>query len=110
MTDPAPNAQEELATRLRALLSGRVVREVRMFGGQAFMVDERLAVSAGRNGDLLVRANEADYNEHLDRGAVESVMKNGRRMGRAWLTVPAPQIIEDEELAYWLAVAIEAGE
>lgn len=47
-----------LADRVRDALAGKPpVREVKMFGGLSFMVDERLAVSVGSKGDLLVRAD-----------------------------------------------------
>ena len=47
----------ELVERVRAALTGRPpVREVRMFGGLAFMVDDRMVVRVRRDGDLLVRA------------------------------------------------------
>ena len=32
-----------------------------MFGGLSFMVDERMAVAADRDGDLLVHSDPADY-------------------------------------------------
>ena len=41
--------QNALVERLRELLTGEaVLREVSMFGGRAFMVNEKMVVSAGK--------------------------------------------------------------
>jgi len=95
----------QLAARVRAALAAvGDVREVAMFGGVAFMVDGRLAVSAGVDGDLLVRVDPADRDDLLRRGAGPAVMRTGRRMGRAWLTVPADGVRDDADLAFWVGV------
>jgi hypothetical protein len=47
----------ELADRLRAILSAEKVTEKRMFGGLAFLLGTRLAVSASGSGGLLVRVD-----------------------------------------------------
>ncbi|PWD50887.1 hypothetical protein C8046_09715 [Serinibacter arcticus] len=106
-------AQAAVAERLRRLLAGREVGERRMFGGLAFMVDDRLTVSVGRDGDLLVRVDPVEYEALLERGAVTAIMGVDRPMGRRWLTVPAPLLDGDAELESWLAVghrgALAAG-
>lgn len=49
-------AQALLIARLRALLADEpVTREVSMFGGRSFMVNETMIVSALKDGGLLVR-------------------------------------------------------
>lgn len=101
-SDPA---QETLAQRIRAsLASHRDVREKRMFGGVAFMVDGGLAVSAGRDGDLLVRVDPADYRELLAAGGQPAYMGADRPMGEGWMTVPMGNIVDDEALNRWIAV------
>ena len=56
----------ELADRVRQALAGRApVREVRMFGGLAFMVDERMVVCVRSDRDLLVRADPERADELL---------------------------------------------
>jgi len=94
-----------LAQRIReALASHPDVREKRMFGGMAFMVDGGLAVSAGRDGDLLVRVDPAQYQELLAAGGQPAYMGERRPMGRGWMKVPMDTIAEDEALAWWIAV------
>jgi hypothetical protein len=77
-----------------------------MFGGVSFMVGERLAVAAGRDGDLLVHVDPAGYESLLERGAVPAVMGIDRPMGRGWVSVPRRRIEDDLELAYWVGIGV----
>ncbi|RJK96948.1 hypothetical protein D5H78_06795 [Vallicoccus soli] len=81
---------------------------MRMFGGVSFMVDEQLAVAAGRDGSLLVRTDPARYDDLLLRGGEPAWMGEDRPMGRGWLTVPRPRIEDDGDLAYWVGVGLDA--
>lgn len=103
MSQPHP-----LAARVRELLGARRVRERRMFGGMAFMVDEHLAVSAGNAGDLLVRVDPEDFERHLERGATPASMGPGKTMGRGWMRVPAEAIAAEAELGFWVEVGVAA--
>ena len=98
------------AGRVRALLAGEPsVREVPMFGGLSFMVDERMVVSARRDGDLLVRVDPGRYTELIDRhGARPAEMGSGRSMGTGWLAVPGERTATDEALRFWLDVGRHA--
>ncbi|SDU78287.1 TfoX/Sxy family protein [Jiangella alkaliphila] len=99
-------ARDDLAERLRAVMSGRDVREVAMFGGVAFMVDGRMAVSAGRDGDLLVRVDPARYPELLTiPGAHESFMGE-RSMAPGWLAVDRSHLDGDDKLSFWVDVGL----
>ncbi len=79
----------KVAGRVRDALAGRDrVREVRMFGGLAFMVDERMVVcvSAG-GGDLLVRvAPERDAELLKKVGARRQALKKDKDL-HFWLEV-----------------------
>jgi TfoX/Sxy family transcriptional regulator of competence genes len=109
MATSTPSARDALAARLRDVLpSYGSVREVRMFGGLSFLVDERLAVAAGRDGDLLVRTDPAEYDGLLERGGEPAFMGKDRPMGRGWLSVPARSIQDEGELAYWVKVGVES--
>lgn len=102
-------AQALLIERLRALLTAEpVTREVSMFGGRSFMVNEKMIVSALKDGDLLVRV-AADRHEALlgQPGAVQAEMGAGRDMGPGWIAVAAPSISADEALAFWVRTALE---
>ena len=106
---PAPGPREALARRLRDVLGPHDdVREVRMFGGLSFMVGGRMAVAAGRSGDLLVRTDPAEHDELLRRGGEPAFMGKDRPMGPGWLTVPHRRLEDDGELASWVQVGIDS--
>lgn len=110
MTAHDSDARALLASRIRALLAAQSnVRERTIFGGVSFMVDERMAVAAGRDGDLLVRTNPDDYEAHVERGAVQAEMGNNRPMGRGWLKVPAAALASESELGFWLEIGLHSG-
>ncbi|KGH45471.1 hypothetical protein IN07_17460 [Modestobacter caceresii] len=99
----------ELADRVRTALSDRDVREVTMFGGLAFMVDEKMMVSvSGGGGALLVRVSRSRDAEYLEaRGARRAEMGTGRSMGEGWITVAEEALTEDEDLQFWVDAALE---
>lgn len=102
----------ELAERVRDALAGKPsVREVRMFGGLAFMVNERMVVSVGSDDDLLVRADpEGADNLLAIEGARPAEMGAGRAMGNGWISVTEEAIAADENFDFWIGVALEYNE
>ena len=99
--------QHRLVQRVRTLVDDEPdVREVSMFGGRAIMVNDKMIVSAGKSGDLLVRA-DAERHEALlnEPGATQAQMGAGRDMGPGWITVAPEAIADDERLAFWVNVA-----
>jgi hypothetical protein len=101
--------QADLVDRLRALLADESsTREVPMFGGRAFMVNEKMVVSALKGGDLLVRvAVERDGELTAMPGVTRAEMGAGRSMGPGWIEVSAYVIASTEQLSFWLGVAME---
>ena len=100
--------QHRLVQRVRALVDDEPdVREVSMFGGRAIMVNDKMIVSAGKSGDLLVRADAERHEALLDEpGATQAQMGAGRDMGPGWITVAPEAIADDEKLAFWVDVAM----
>ena len=101
--------QHHLVQRVRALVDDEPdVREVPMFGGRAIMVNDKMIVSAGKTGDLLVRV-AADRHETLlgEPGAEQARMGAGRDMGLGWITIAPEAIADDARLAFWVDVAME---
>ncbi|WP_324653026.1 TfoX/Sxy family protein [Georgenia sp. H159] len=98
----------DLAQRVRDLLADEPsTREVSMFGGRAFMVDDRIVVSAQRSGELLVRVPADRHHELTARpGARQAVMGTDRDMGPGWVTVDAASL-GGEDLSWWLGIALE---
>ncbi len=101
--------REALADRVRAALPhDRPVREVSMFGGLSFMVDDSMVVAVSRDGDLLVRIDPARNGELLNvPGARPAVMGADRPMGPGWITVSQDGLTTDEQLAFWTGVGPE---
>ena len=100
--------QHHLVLRVRALVDGEPdVREVSMFGGRAIMVNDKMVVSAGKTGDLLVRV-AAERHEALlgEPGAAQAGMGAGRGMGPGWITVAPEAVADDGRLAFWVEVAM----
>jgi TfoX/Sxy family transcriptional regulator of competence genes len=100
----------EIADRVRSALSGRdQVREIKMFGGLAFMVDERMVVCvSGGGSDLLVRvAAERDAELVAKPGARRAQMGKDRSMGEGWITVDAQVLESDDDLQFWMNVSLD---
>lgn len=100
----------ELAHRVRAVLANRPsVREVKMFGGLAFMVDDTMVVSVGGDGvSLLVRVDPDHDAELLTHdGAERAHMGSGRPMGQGWISITTDAIDSDELLDFWMDTALD---
>ncbi len=104
----APTDRERLADRVRPLLAaGSPGREVPMFGGLSFMVDDRMAVFVRRDGGLLVRADPERSRKLLALEGTRAAEMGGRAMGPEWIDVAAEAIATDERLAFWIQVALD---
>ncbi|MEO6955567.1 MAG: TfoX/Sxy family protein [Antricoccus sp.] len=100
--------RDELAARVRAAFSDRDVREVRMFGGLSFMIDGRMAVSVGREGDLLVRIDPTEHDQLLKMpGAQNAIMGADRPMGPGWITVQRTYLSISDQFSFWIRTALE---
>ncbi|MEX5716785.1 TfoX/Sxy family protein [Geodermatophilus maliterrae] len=100
----------ELAGRVRrAVPDEKNVREVTMFGGLAFMVDEEMmACVSGGGGALLVRVSRSRDAEYLKvEGARRAEMGKGRSMGEGWITVDEDALTEDGDLHFWIDAVLE---
>ena len=92
----------ELADRIRALLSDEAgVREQRMFGGLAFLINGNMAVSASSHGGLLLHIDPDKVEGLVDEPHVRRAEMRGRIMN-AWLRVDAQVLATDDDLRLWL--------
>ena len=100
--------QHHLVQRVRALVDDEPdVREVSMFGGRAIMVNDKMVVSAGKTGDLLVRVAAGRHEALLgEPGAAQARRGAGRGMGPGWITVAPEAVADDGRLAFWVEVAM----
>ncbi|MET3807897.1 TfoX/Sxy family transcriptional regulator of competence genes [Nakamurella sp. UYEF19] len=103
---PAGDSSRGLIDRIRALLPGQHLQEVRMFGVLALMVDGAMAVAAHNDGSLLVRVDPAEDAILLAKPhASRAEMGTGRSMGQGWIRVEASGLRKDQALADWLEAA-----
>ena len=103
-----PRDHNPTAERIRALLADApATREVAMFGGLSFMVNDKMIVNVRRSGDLLVRVDPRRSPELVaNHGARPAEMGAGRSMGPGWLDVPAECTTGDDQLRFWIDVAM----
>ncbi len=97
----------ELADRVREALSGRTVREVSMFGGLTFMVNDKMTATANTQGDLMVRCDPARVEALLERDGARWPYMRGRKMSKGWIVVEADRVESDEVLTSWIQEALD---
>ncbi len=106
MTPPARDSSRALIDRISSLLPDRQLREVRMFGVLALMVDGAKAVAAHKDGSLLVRVDPAEDARLLENPeASRAEMGAGRSMGKGWIRVEATALRTNAALTGWLDAA-----
>lgn len=99
---------EQLASRVRALLAGRTdVTERKMFGGLTFMIGGHMC--CGVNGDeLIVRLDPEREDEALSRPHARPMDFTGRRMS-GFVTVQ-PDGLKGSRLSRWVEKAVARAE
>lgn len=107
-----PRDRRPTAERIRAVLADRpATREVAMFGGLSFMVNDKMIINVRGSGDLLVRVDPHRSPELVaDHGARPAEMGAGRSMGPGWLDVSAACTTSDDQLRFWIDVAMAFNE
>jgi TfoX/Sxy family transcriptional regulator of competence genes len=100
----------ELADRLREILAAEPrVTEKRMFGGLAFLVQGRLAVSASSQGGLLLRVDPGQTEALLAHPQVSPFVMRGRQMS-GWVRVEVDGSTTDDELDRWVQYGLDYAE
>lgn len=96
----------DLADRIRTCLEDLDVREVAMFGGRSFMINDHLAVAAASDGSLLLRCAPDRLDRLLRRdGALPAEMR-GKPMSPGWIRVDLQAVRGDRALQEWVSDAI----
>lgn len=92
----------ELSDRVRTAVAHEPgLTEKRMFGGLAFFIHGRLAVSASSQGGLLVRVDPARTQALVDEPLVTRFRMRGREMD-GWLHVDGRALQREEDLRRWV--------
>ena len=93
---------EELAERIREVVEGEPgLTEKAMFGGLAFLVGGRMAVSASGQGGMLLRCDPAQTDDLVTHPHVERFEMRGRAMD-GWLRIDPEGVKTKRELASWV--------
>jgi TfoX/Sxy family transcriptional regulator of competence genes len=97
---------EPLVDRIRAVLAAHEItaREQRMFGGIAFMVDDRFAVGTMKE-DIVVRVGKEAAERALFQPGVRPMDFTGRPMP-GWIYVSIAVLGEDPDLAEWVRMGV----
>jgi TfoX/Sxy family transcriptional regulator of competence genes len=99
---------EKLAEKVREALSGiRNVQEKRMFGGIAFMVNDKMCVGVDKE-DLMLRCEPEQTGELLAKKGVRIFNLTGKPL-KGWLLIGPEAISGKKNLDYWINLAIESN-
>jgi TfoX/Sxy family transcriptional regulator of competence genes len=97
---------EKLTARIReALAHLPKVEEKRMFRGVAFMVNDKMCISAGDN-KIMCRIDPSIHEEALKRKGCETVKMKGREY-KGYVYVSEEGIKTKKDLDYWIQLALE---
>jgi TfoX/Sxy family transcriptional regulator of competence genes len=97
---------EELAERVRDLVQATDgLTEKQMFGGNAFLINGNMAVSASGHGGLLLRVDPATSADLINEPQVRRFEMRGRQMD-GWLRVDPEVLGTDDELAHWVDIGV----
>lgn len=95
---------EALADRVRlALAHIERVEEKKMFGGLAFLVNEKMCINAGEN-RLMFRIDPALQEDILQREGCETVVMKGQEY-KGYINV-SEDALGSEEFDYWVGLAL----
>src|ERR671936_1162427 len=99
----APVAYDEaLADRIRELVANeRGIKEQKMFGGLAFLLNGNMSVAASGQGGLLVRVDPDESDALTKKAGVDLMEMRGRKMA-GWLRVVADVVRTKQHLTAWV--------
>lgn len=97
---------EKLADRIRqALAQLPKVEEKKMFGGLAFMVDNKMCITAGDN-RIMCRIDPAVHDEAIKRKGCSTVIMRGRKY-KGYIHVYKDSIKNKKDFDYWIGLALD---
>ena len=100
---------EKLAEKIRAALSGQKnLTEKKMFGGIAFMIDEKMCVGVDKD-DIIIRCAPEETDELLSKKGARVFDLSGGRPMKGWLLVGPEGVSAKKDFDWWLSKAIEGN-
>lgn len=98
---------EELAELVRQAIKGvKGVKEKKMFGGIAFMANDRMLIGVDKN-DLIIRCEKEETDRLLKKKGVRVFDLSGGRPMKGWLLVGPDATRSARGLSDWIEFAIE---
>ncbi len=99
---------EILADRIRqAFAHLPSVKEQKMFGGIAFIVNGKLCVGVYSREDMMLRCDPAMTDELLTKKGARHADMKGKPMAEGWLLVSSEGIESKKDFDYWIGVALD---
>ncbi len=99
---------EKTADRIRKALAGtKKLVEKKMFGGIAFMINDKMCVGVDKN-DLMIRCTPEMNDELLSKKGVRPFDLTGKRM-KGWLLVSPEGMKSKQEFEWWIQLALESN-
>ena len=99
---------EKLAEKIRSSLSGTEnVTEKKMFGGIAFMVNDKMCVGVNKD-DLMLRCEPDLTDKLLLKKGVRLFDLSGKPM-KGWLLIDPEGLSGKKDFESWIAIALEAN-
>lgn len=96
---------EKLAGRIRKALSHLTnVKEKKMFGGLAFMVNDKMCMTAGPE-RMMCRIDPAIHDEAIKRIGCQTVIMKGREY-KGYVHVNKDSIQNQKDFDYWVSLAL----
>jgi TfoX/Sxy family transcriptional regulator of competence genes len=98
---------EYLAERIsnKLLENGVLFLEKRMFGGLAFMIEEKMCIGVVKE-EIMVRVVESKYESWMEHKHTKPMQFTGKTM-KGFLFVEEPGFQSDKDLQQWIDLAIE---
>ncbi|ELR68277.1 hypothetical protein C900_00580 [Fulvivirga imtechensis AK7] len=100
---------EDIATHIRQALAHLPdVEEKKMFGGLAFMVNNKMCMTANAN-RMMCRIDPALHEEALQREGCTTVVMKGREY-RGYVYIHADSLKTPADFDYWVSLAVDFNE
>lgn len=97
---------EELADKIRnVLVHLPYVKEKKMFGGLAFMVDDKMCITVGAD-RMMCRIDPALHEQLIERKGCRTVVMKGREY-KGFVHVDESSIKNKEDFNFWIKLALD---
>lgn len=97
---------EKLANRIRkAFANAANVEEKKMFRGIAFMMNEKMCVTANDN-EMMCRIDPELHEASIEKKGCRTVIMKGRKL-KGWVYISEEGMKTEKEINYWIGLALD---